>query len=128
MNRKLAHFVLAVVLSGIAAPAFADETDNFTCRLRQLADSSAALDDIMNARILATVERANGTPCNDECLVRLLHAEIGGSYRHPLTLVPHARLERWVDARSDIARCRTSFRESIYGARPYNKPWLSPFT
>ena len=128
MARNLIHCALALVLSVVAAPAFADETDNFTCRLRPLADSTGVLDGIMNARILAVVERANRTPCNDECLVRLLHAEIGGSYRHPLTLVPHARLERWVSARSDIARCRTRFRDSIYGARPYNKPWLAPFT
>lgn len=124
----LRRVVLGVVLSGIAAPAFADETDNFTCRLRQLADSAGALDDIVNARILAVVDRANRAPCNDDCLVRMLQAEIGGSFRHRLTLVPHANLERWVDARRDIARCRTPFRDSIYGARPYNQPWLFPFT
>jgi len=124
----LRRVVVVVVLCGIAAPAFADETDNFTCRLRQLADSARALDDIMNARILATVARANRTPCDADCLVRLLQSEIGGSYRDRLTLVAHARFERWVDGRSDIARCRTSFRDSIYGARPYNQPWLFPFT
>lgn len=128
MARNLVHCALALVLSGVAAPALADETDNFTCRLRQLADSTSVLDGIMNARILAVVERANRRACDDECLVRLLHEEIGGSYRHRLTLVPHARLERWVGARRDIARCHTSFRDSIYGARPYNRPWLSPFT
>jgi hypothetical protein len=128
MHGILRRGILAVVLSGIAAPAVADETDNFTCRLRQLADSAVVLDEIMNARLLAVVERANRAPCDDDCLVRLLHEEIGGSYRHPMTLVPHARFERWVEARRDVARCRTSFRDSIYGARPYNQPWLLPFT
>lgn len=128
MNRNLVRCVLATVLSGIAAPAFADETDNFTCRLRQLADSAGALDDIMNARILAIVARANRTPCDDGCIVRLLQSEIGGSYRDRLTLVAHARFERWVDGRPDIARCRMPFRDSIYGARPYDQPWRFPFT
>jgi hypothetical protein len=129
MSRNLLRrVVLGVLLCGIAVPAFADETDNFTCRLRPLADAAGALDQIMNARILAVVERANRAPCDDDCIVRLLHSEIGGSYRHPVTFVPHARFERWVDGRTDIARCRTSFRDSIYGARPYNQPWLFPFT
>jgi hypothetical protein len=128
MSRSLLPCLLALVLCGIAAPAFADETDNFTCRLRPLTDSAGVLDDIMNARILAVVTRANRAPCDDDCIIRLLHEEIGGSYRHWPTLVPHAKLERWIDSRRDIARCRTSFRDSIYGARPYNQPWLLPFT
>jgi hypothetical protein len=40
-------------------PAFADETDNFTCRLRVLRDSLGALDAIMNARIQTTLARVN---------------------------------------------------------------------
>ena len=29
---------------------------------------------------------------------------------------------------ADVDRCRVRFRDSIYGARPYNQPWLFPFT
>jgi hypothetical protein len=60
--------------------------------------------------------------------VRELQAEIGGAYRHPLTGIPHSRFERWIGERTDVDRCRIGFRDSIYGARPYNQPWLFPFT
>ena len=60
--------------------------------------------------------------------MRELQADIGGVYRHPLTGIPHSRFERWIGDRTDVDRCRIGFRDSIYGARPYNQPWLFPFT
>lgn len=114
----------------IPGPAFADETDNFTCRLRVLRDSLSALDAIMNARIQNTLARVNqrSERCDETCLVRELQADIGGAYRHPLTGIPHSRFERWIGERNDVDRCRIAFGNSIYGARPYNQPWLFPFT
>ena len=128
--------VRAFVYLGFAAcvliavpPACADETDNFTCRNRPLRDAVAALDEIMNARIQAAVGRANAqrSGCDWACLARLLRNGVGGSYRHPLTGIPHSNLERWIGRRRDVERCRLKFRESIYGARAYNQPWLFPF-
>ena len=120
---------LAVFIATPAA-AFADETDNFTCRLRVLRDSLSALDTIMNARIQHTLARVNqrSERCDETCLVRELQAEIGGAYRSPLTGIPHSRFERWIDERNDVDRCRVPFRDSIYGARLYNQPWLFPVT
>ena len=66
--------------------------------------------------------------CDAQCLFKALRKEIGASDLHPLTFVPHARFESWIDARKDVERCRLRFSESIYGARPYNQPWLFPFT
>ena len=91
-----AGLCLAVSVA-LPGPAFADETDNFTCRLRVLRDSLSALDAIMNARIQTTLARVNlrNDRCDEACLVRELQTEIGGAYRHPLTGIPHSRFERW---------------------------------
>jgi hypothetical protein len=120
---------LALCLA-LPASAFGDETDNFTCRLRVLRDSLGALDAIMNARIQTALARVNSRSerCDQACLVRELQAEVGGAYRHPLTGVPHSKFERWIGERTDVDRCRVGFSKSIYGARPYNQPWLFPFT
>ena len=125
-----ALILVTAIIVGAPAVAAADETDNFTCRARLRRDSLEALDRIMNARIAQVVKRANakGAACDGACLVRALQREIGGSYRHPLTLVPHARIEKWMKESRDIERCRLAFGDSIYGARPYNQPWLFPFT
>ncbi len=114
----------------LPGPALADEADNFTCRLRVLRDSLGALDAIMNARIQTTLARVNssGGRCDEACLVRELQADVGGAYRHPLTGIPHSRFERWIGEHTDVDRCRIGFGDSIYGARPYNQPWLFPFT
>jgi hypothetical protein len=108
----------------------ADEADNFTCRNRVLRDSLGAVDVVMNARIRQVVERANrldDASCDAPCLFRQLIDGIGASYRHPVTGISHSRFEKWIDERSDIDRCHLAFRGSIYGARPYNQPWLLPF-
>jgi hypothetical protein len=122
--------VVALLLSS-PGRAHADETDNFTCRNRPLKDSLGALDALMNARIREAVERVNrreGAACDASCLFRELQERIGGSYRHPLTGIPHSRFAKWIDERPDIDRCHLTFKESIYGARAYNQPWLFPFT
>ena len=128
--RSVCAGLCLAVLVALPVPALADETDNFTCRLRVLRDSLPALDAIMNARIQTTLLRVNNRRerCDEACLARELQAEVGGTYRHPLTGIPHSRFERWIGERTDVDRCRIGFRDSIYGARPYNQPWLFPFT
>jgi hypothetical protein len=110
--------------------SYADETDNFTCRNGLLRDSLGALDALMNARIREVVERANrldSASCDASCLFPELMNGIGASYRHPVTGILHSRFEKWIDKRSDIDRCHLAFKESVYGARAYNQPWLLPF-
>ena len=121
---------LLACLLGAPRQALADETDNFTCRLRVLRDSLGALDAIMNARIQATLARVNsgGVRCDEACLARELQADVGGAYRLPLTGIPHSRFERWIGERPDVDRCHIAFSDSIYGAPPFNQPWLFPFT
>jgi hypothetical protein len=128
--RSVCAGLCLVVSVALPGPAFADETDNFTCRLRVLRDSLSALDAIMNARIQSTLARVNPRRdrCDETCLARELQADIGAAYRHPMTGIPHSRFERWIGERTDVDRCRVAFGDSIYGARPYNQPWLFPFT
>jgi hypothetical protein len=128
--RRTTVSVALVCGLALASPAAAYESDNFTCRSRPLRDSLAALDEVMNARIQSVLARVKrrGAACDATCLFRELQAGVGGSERHPLTGIPHSRFERWIGERPDVDRCRLEFRDSIYGARPYNQPWLFPFT
>ncbi len=132
--RRQVHSFLTVCAAALtlAAPSAvsADETDNFTCRARLSRDSLAILDSWVNARIQQALVRANrrGTEQADGAiLVRDLQKTVGGSVPDPFTLIPHSRFERWIDGQSQIDRCHLGFGETIYGARPYNQPWLYPF-
>ena len=132
--RCLFHAVLvacaAAFVLAVPSAASADETDNFTCRARLSRDSLAILDSWVNAQIresLARVNRRGSGRADEAALARELQKAVGGSIPDPLTLVPHARFEKWIDGQSQIDRCHLTFAETIYGARPYNQPWLYPF-
>jgi hypothetical protein len=134
MMRRLTHTVLvfcaATFLLAVPSEVSADETDNFTCRARLSRDSLAILDSWVNSRIQEALDRANrsGSGRGDlASLIRELRKAVGGSVPDPFTLIPHSRFERWIDRQSQIDRCHLRFEETIYGARPYNQPWLYPF-
>jgi hypothetical protein len=120
----------AVVLGG-PSPASADETDNFTCRRWLLSDATTTLDGLMNAAIqeaLARANRAEGPPCDAVCLMHHLQDVVGANDRHPLTGIPHAQVARMAARHPNVDRCHLEFKGSIYGARPYHRAWLLPFT
>jgi hypothetical protein len=122
--------IISVVVLNLAVTArsFANETDNFTCRTRPLEDSIGAVDALVNAKIHEAVARANARgACDGSCLVRELQKTVGANVRNPLTGIGHARLAGMVDSAPGIDRCHLKFKESIYGARPYNQPWLVVF-
>ncbi len=128
-----AVFTIGLVSVGLmaSAPVHADETDNFTCRTRVLMDALPVMDRLMRDRIedaLARANRPGGAPCDAACLGRHLQAVVGANDRHPLTGIPHAIVARDVARHPDVDRCHLAFRDSIYGARPYHRPWLLPFT
>jgi hypothetical protein len=123
-------FCAAVFFLAVPSGVSADETDNFTCRARLSRDSLAILDSWVNAQIQQALARANrrGSERADEAgVIRELQKAVGGSVPDPFTLVPHSRFERWIDGQSQVDRCHLAFEETIYGARPYNQPWLYPF-
>jgi hypothetical protein len=112
------------------APARADESDNFTCRARLTRDSLGALDALMNSRIQAALDLANrrgAAACGANCLLSALQKHIGASALDPRTLVPHARFAQWITRQPALDRCHLKFGDTIYGARPYDQPWLFPF-
>ena len=128
--RTFTAVAVATLVLGAAAGAHGDEADNFTCRGRLSVDAQPVLDAWVNARIQEAVARANRrgpAACDAACLVAELQREVGGSTPHPLTLIPHSRFERWIGGQSLVERCHLAFAETIYGARPYNQPWLFPF-
>ena len=128
--RAIATTSLVIVILGAPGTARADESDNFTCRARLTRDSLAALDAVMNARIQEALNRANrrgATACDGNCVSAALQKQIGASALDPLTLVPHARFEKWITRQSALDRCHLKFSDTIYGARRYDQPWLFPF-
>ena len=126
----VATCIAAVMAMSLADPVAADETDNYTCRSRLTVDSQPALDRLVNERIQLAVDRANakGARCDAACMAREIRRLIGSSEPAPVTWIPHSRLALWVARRSGVERCRVSFSDSIYGARPYDQPWLFPVT
>lgn len=130
--RRVGRWLGLLWIAGLAAPAaaVADETDNVTCRPQLSVDSETVLDRSLNEWIRLAVDRANGkgTRCDRRCLAREIRRVVGASDPAPATLLPHARLALRVARRADITRCRVKFSDSIYGARPYNQPWLFPVT
>ena len=130
MNSTRAVAAIAVFSAVMgAAPASANETDNFTCRTRFLRDATAAIDALVNASIERAIARANSrrAGCDAGCLIRLLQDEVGRSTLHPLTFVPHAALAGAIRRTPEVDRCHLAFRDTIYGARAYNQPWRYPF-
>jgi hypothetical protein len=130
-SRVVVTIGLVAVGLVVSAPVRADETDNFTCRVRPLTDALPVIDRLMNDRIQDAIARANGpggAPCGAACLFQHLQAVVGANDRHPLSGIPHAVVAREVARHPDVERCHLAFRDSIYGARPYDRPWLLPFT
>ena len=130
LTRGSGTAVVVALMLGAPAPALADETDNFTCRARLTRDSLRALDGLMNARIQAAITRANRrgeTGCDALCLSFELQKHIAARSLDPLTLVPHARFEKWITQLPGLDRCHLDFSDTIYGVRPYDQPWLFPF-
>ena len=126
---RFAMFVAALAIA--VTPVCAEEADNFTCRGRLTKDATAVIDVWINARIRDAISdanrRAHGSGCDAACLFSELRGSVGASYPNPLTLIPHSKLSGWIDDQKDIERCHLKFGDTIYGAKPYNQPWLYPF-
>jgi hypothetical protein len=123
-RKALAAVALMAVV--VAAPALADEADNFTCRSRLTADALAPVDGWINARINEAIARANQPgrkACDTACLVELLQERVGQSHLKGVTFVPGSDLVEWAKSAPAIQRCHLKFRETIYGARPYDQAW-----
>lgn len=129
-RRHLAVAAVGLVGFWLSLPASvkADEADGFTCRVRPLRESEGVVDQLVNTAIQQAVDRANRRQvCDADCLFDELRKQVGATYRHRLTGIPHARIAKQASDHPDVDRCHLKFRESIYGARAYNQPWLYPF-
>jgi hypothetical protein len=122
--------MVAMMLVAVAWPAHGDETDNFTCRSRLTVDAQPALDEALTARIQIAIDRANsqGGSCGHACLTRELRRQAGSSAPALGTWIPHSRFARLAGREAAVERCHLRFGDSIYGAHPYNQPWLWPAT
>lgn len=118
--------VFAALVASLAAPAMADEADNFTCRGRLKSDALAPLDGWINARINDALAAANAPgrkACDAGCLERLLQDRVGKSQLKGWTLVPGSDFVEWAKSAQAIERCHLKFSDTIYGARRYDQPW-----
>ena len=122
---------LVAALAVIPAVASAEEADNFTCRARLTRDALVLLDGWINSRIADAIATANrraaGSGCDAKCMQAALRGTVGASYPNPVTLIPHSRLSGWINKQPEIERCHLDFSDTIYGAKPYNRPWMFPF-
>jgi hypothetical protein len=119
-----------VLAAGLVRPAFAEEADDLTCRSRLSKDAVLILDGWINARIRQAIDDANrrgGSGCDAACLFAELRSRVGGSYPNPVTMIPHSRFGGWINDQKTVERCHLKFRETIYGAKSYNLPWMYPF-
>ncbi len=91
----------------LAASAFGYETDPYTKRHLDIADSTAVLDREVNAALDQIVASWKGG--EDEWrFIRAMHRKLGGPW-------PIDRLERWAMRSDEVERLPVTRRESLYG-------------
>ncbi len=131
--RVCTAIVAVVLVAGRTDRVRADEVDNFTCASRVTRDSLAALDALMNVKILEAVDRINkkidrsADGCDEACRNDALLDAIGRSSPSMPAGIPHSKFAKAIDDIPGVDRCHLKFGETIYGARRYNQPWLFPF-
>ena len=99
---------LACFVFGAAALAY--ETDPYTKRHLDIADSTAVLDREVNAALDAVAAAWEGGE-NEWRFVNLVHRKLGGPW-------PVDRLERWAMRSDEVERLPVTRRESLYGQLP----------
>ena len=109
MNRYALQLLL--LLAAVLSPAaVAYETDQFSGRLNDIADSTAALDERVNRSIAEAVANWHG-PRNDKRVVDNIYYDIGGLHWVD-------RIERWAMNSGEVEHLQTSRYRSIYRGHP----------
>ena len=128
-RRRMGTLIAALALViGPAGHAGADEADNFTCAARLKIDSLATLDALMNAQIARAIDIANRKKaCDAACVAKVLREEVGRNRRDRVTWIPHSRFLSLIKSDKRVERCHLQFKDTIYGNKPVNQPWLLPF-
>ena len=103
---------VALFLAGVvfATATFGYETDPYTNRHLDIADSTTVLDREVNAALDAVAAAWEGGE-NEWRFVNLTHRKLGGPW-------PVDRLERWAMRSDEVERLPTTRRESMYGQLP----------
>lgn len=110
MIRLARAVALAALLLGVGGRALGYESDQFTRRPDELADST----DVLNARVNETIEdiaRGWRGPRDDMAFVNAIYHRIGGLHWVD-------RLERWAMKSAEVDRSDTTRHESIYAGHP----------
>lgn len=106
--RRLRGFVAAALLAG---PALAYETDPYTNRHMDIADSIGALDAQVNAALAAIAGASTSRRQNEQGLVLAIYRRLGGVHWVD-------RLERWAIGTPAVAKIPNTRGESIIGDFP----------
>jgi hypothetical protein len=86
------------------------ETDQFSNRLEPLADSTAVLDERVNASIAEAISKHTGSP-NESRVVNAIYHDIGGHHWVD-------RIERWAMKSDEVDRNTPDRYDSIYQGHP----------
>ncbi len=108
LGRVRVGLFLASLVFGQAALAY--ETDPYTKRHLDIADSTAVLDRKVNAGLDAVAAAWEGGE-NEWRFVNLVHRKLGGPW-------PVDRLERWAMRSDEVERLPVTRRESLYSQLP----------
>ena len=109
MNRFAIHLLL-LIAAVLSPAAVAYETDQFSGRLNDIADSTAALDERVNRSIAQAVADWSG-PRDEKLVVDNIYYDIGGVHWVD-------RIERWAMSSGEVEHLQTSRFRSIYRGHP----------
>jgi hypothetical protein len=109
LNRFAIH-LLSLIAAVLSPAAVAYETDQFSGRLNDIADSTAALDERVNRSIAQAVADWSG-PRDEKLVVDNIYYDIGGVHWVD-------RIERWAMSSGEVEHLQTSRFRSIYRGHP----------
>lgn len=103
--------ILFVLLLVFSSGASAYESDQYTNRTQDIADSRDLLDDAVNQAIQGILARKNA-PRTKQKIAKAIYLDIGGLYWAD-------KIERWAAKSPDVEKYDQTRRESVYKGMPF---------
>jgi hypothetical protein len=111
--------LLATVASLLIQTTYASETDAFTFRYYDIADSTDILDQEINRRMNEAMDRTNyaAIESSGTCNVDLLFKNLTKQFHRPI----YGKVEGWIKRHKEIPHARVPVRKSIFRDIPFWK-------
>lgn len=110
---------ISLILSLNLQTTHASETDAFTVRYMDIADSTDILDAEMNRRMNLAMDRTNYNRLESSmsCNTELLYKNLAKQFHRPV----YGKVEGWIKSHKEIPHARVPVRKSIYRDIPFWK-------